>query len=188
MIAKSRHFLHENPFQLLTIYHSIFASLMVYGCQVWGQTDSKYFKKIQTLQNNALRLITFQESFYDHVTHIYKDLKLLKLRDQVTLNNLLFVHDYFNNKLPESFSGYFTLARDMYAYETRNASSEHIFVPESDSVLYGRNSIKLKSILLWNHFIKIIPGNDFLLLSRYKFKNIVVIHFLNNYSNISLNQ
>ena len=93
MIAKSRHYLLQNHHHLLTIYHSIFSSHMIYGCQVWGQSDSKYFLKIQTLQNNALRLITFADSFYDHVTHLYKELNLLKLRDFVTLQNLLLVHD-----------------------------------------------------------------------------------------------
>ena len=105
MIAKSGHYLKENPQYLLIIYHSIFSSHMLYGCQIWGQTDTKFVKKIQTLQNNALRLITFAESFYDHVTHIYRELKLLKFRDLVTLKNLLFVHDYFNQKLPASFDG-----------------------------------------------------------------------------------
>ena len=154
---------------------------MLYGCQIWGQIDTKFVKKIQTLQNNALRLITFAESFYDHVTHIYRELKLLKLRDLVTLKNLLFVHDYFNQKLPASFGGYFTQSRDMYSHGTRHANQGQLFVPDTDSVRYGRNSIKLKTILSWNHFAQKFPEEDFVLMSRSKFKNIIVNHFLDSY-------
>ena len=125
MIAETRHYLKQNPSQLLSIYHSIFSSHMLYGCQTWGLTDNKYINKIQTLQNRALRLVTFADSpssSYHHMSPIYKDLKLLKFRDLVTLKNLLFVHDYFNKKLPESFAGYFIRSSDMHTHNTRNAS------------------------------------------------------------------
>ena len=139
MISKARHYLKEDPTNLLSLYHSIFSSHMLYGCQVWGQTDNKYVKKIQTLQNNAIRLISFAETFYDHVSHLYKDYKLLKLRDLITFKNLLFVHDFFNNKLPESFEGYFSLTRDMHPHALRNAHHGQLFVPVTDSVRYGKN-------------------------------------------------
>ena len=120
--------------------------------QVWGQTDNKYVKKIQTLQNNAICLISFAETFYDHFSHLYKYYKLLKLRDLITFKNLLFVHDFFNDKLPESFEGYFSLTRDMHPYALRIAHHGQLFVPVTDSVRYGRNSIKLKAILALNNF------------------------------------
>ena len=182
MIAKARHYLHNNHQHLLTIYHSIFSSHMIYGCQVWGQTDSKHFRKIQTLQNNALRLITFADSFHDHVSHLYKDLNLLKLRDFVTLQNLLLVHDYFNNNLPESFSGFFTLSREVHAHRTRGALRGQLYVPRTASVRFGRKSIKLNSILSWNEFVKKFPGTNLLQFSRSKLKMVIVKDFIDNYS------
>ena len=44
-----------------------------------------------------------------HVTPFYHSLKLLKLEDNITLKNCLFVHDFLNGKLPDSFEKYFTL-------------------------------------------------------------------------------
>ena len=122
---------------------------MLYGCQIWGQTDTKSFNKIKILQNNAIRLITFAESFYDHFTpiYIYKELKLLKLRDIVTLHNFLLIHDYFNKNLPKSFVDFFSLASDIHTHGTRTAISGQLFIPYSDSVRYGRNSIKIATIL-----------------------------------------
>ena len=155
---------------------------MIYGCQVWGQTDSKYFLKIQTLQNNALRLITFADSFHDHISHIYKELNLLKLRDFVTLQNLLLVHDYLNNNLPESFSGYFTLARDMHTHGTRRALQGQLFVPSIESVCYGKKSIKQQAILTWNTFSQKFPGVELHQYTHSNFKKVIVKHFIDNYA------
>ena len=71
MLAKARHHLKNDLNSLLSLYYSIFSSHMVYGCQVFGQTENKFVKKIQVLQNNALRLITFADSFRDHVSHTF---------------------------------------------------------------------------------------------------------------------
>ena len=179
MIAKARHFTDFSG--ILSIYHSLFSSHMLYGCQIWGQSDNKFFNKIKVLQNNALRLITFSDSFHDHVTPLYIKLTLLKLRDIVSLNNYLLIHDYFNEKLPECFSGFFNLAKDTHPHNTRNAASGNLFIPDSDSVRYGRNSIKISSILSWNNFIKNFPGVDFIQLSRVKIKSFIVNYFLDCY-------
>ena len=182
MIAKTRHFLPNDSKALLSLYHSIFASHMVYGCQVWGQSDTKFVKKIQVLQNNALRLITFADSFRDHISHLYKNLNILKFRDYVSLQNLLFIHDYFNSKLPACFTGYFTLSTDVHDHMTRNAGHGHLFVPTVASERFGRKSFKIQSILLWNNLAEKFPTEDFTNISRHKFKKILVTHFIDNYS------
>ena len=103
MIAKTRHFIKDSKSQLLSLYHSIFASHMTYGCQVWGLCQNKYTKKLQTLQNRAVRLITFahESPVHIHTVDFFKQLKLLKLCDFVTLKNLLFVHDYLSKSVPD---------------------------------------------------------------------------------------
>jgi hypothetical protein len=182
MIAKSRHYLTNNEQNILSIYHSIFSSHMIYGCQIWGQTNSQSFNKIQVSQNNALRLVSFAPSFRDHVSPIYHSYKLLKLRDYVTLQNLLLVHDYFNNKLPDSFSHYFTLLSSVHGHGTRGALRGQLWAPNIETVRYGRNSIKNQSILAWNHLLsQCPPTTDFLNLSRNQFKKVCVDHLLSKY-------
>ena len=53
ILAKTGHFVPKH--EILSIYHSIFSSHILYGCQTWGQHTNNYFKKIETLQNNALK-------------------------------------------------------------------------------------------------------------------------------------
>jgi hypothetical protein len=185
MIAKIRHFIKQSPPQLLSIYHSIFSSHMIYGCQIWGLADDKYTKKIQTLQNRALRLTTFADSPtspYQHMAPIYKDLKILKFRDIVTLKNLIFVHDYLNNNLPESFAGFFTRVGDTHPHNTRNAAQGHLYVPATGSVRFGRKSLKLKAIFSWNHYVDQFPELDLQLLPPHVFKRLIVSSILDSYT------
>ena len=185
MISKVRHFLKDNRSQLLSLYHSIFSSHMLYGCQTWGLHDNPIINKIQTLQNRALHLITFADlptSTYQHHVDIYKDLRLLKFRDLVSLRNILFIHDYFNNNLPESFAEYFTFSRDIHSHQTRNASRGHLYVPKTNSVRFGDNSFKLKAIHAWNLLANEFPNNDFVSLPKKAFKNLLVSYFLSKYN------
>ena len=183
MIAKSRHYLTNREQNLLAIYHSIYSSHLIYGCQIWGQTNTPAFNKIKVNQNNALRLISFATSFRDHVSPIYHMYKLLKLRDYITLQNLLLVHDYFNNKLPASFDSYFTLLINMHNHGTRGALHGQLWAPNVETVRYGRNSIKNQAIISWNNFIKEFPADtNFINCSRPKFKKCIVKHFTSKYA------
>ena len=83
---------------------------MTYRCQIWGQTFTEtYVNKVQTLQNNAMRLLSSAHDFRDHVSPIYANFNLLKIKDVIDLKNILFIHDYLNNKLPSSFDGFFSI-------------------------------------------------------------------------------
>ena len=186
MIAKTRHYIKDSPSQLLSLYHSIFSSHMIYGCQTWGLVENKYTKKIQTLQNRALRLVSFADNSENtvHTCDLYKNLKLLKFNDLVTLKNMLFIHDYFNKKLPESFSNYFQLSKDMHGHSTRNASICHIFIPQIESVKYGRKSFKLKAITAWNALCDKFQDQNFINLSKPKLKKIIIDHLLSKYTHV----
>ncbi len=113
MLSKIRHYTTTD--QTKTIYHAIFASQMTYGCQIWGQTHNKnILNKIQTMQNNAIRLISFTPNYRDHVTPFYIEKRLLKIKDIISLKNMLFIHDSLNNKLPSTFNNLFIIDNNFY--------------------------------------------------------------------------
>jgi len=184
MIAKTRHYLKENKSQLISLYHSIFSCHIVYGCQIWSLNENRYTKKIQTLQNRAVRLISFSELNPDlHTIDHYKKLKLLKISDLVTLKNLLFVHDYFNNQLPNCFDEYFTLEKDIHQQNTRNSSKTNkLHVPNTVQVTYGDHSFKSRVVVAWNDLCNVIPNVKFQTLKKEKFKNLVINHILDGYT------
>ena len=72
------------------VYHPLLGSHLLYGAQLWGQGNCVNQNNIQNLQNRALRKITFKK-FHDPVNPLYKDLKILKFKDLLHLQNCLFV-------------------------------------------------------------------------------------------------
>ena len=42
----------------------------------------------------------------DHITPLYAEQNILKIKDIIDLKNMFLIHDYFNEKLPTSFNGF----------------------------------------------------------------------------------
>ena len=53
---------------------------LLYGITVWGNAFDKHLKRLATLQNKAVKLISGAQ-WRDHVTPIYLKLQILKLND-----------------------------------------------------------------------------------------------------------
>ena len=89
---------------LKIVYHSLFGSHLQYGAQLWGQGNCVNQNNIQNLQNRALRKITFKK-LHDPVNPFYEDLKILKFKDLLHLQNCLFVSQIEENQtLGKSFA------------------------------------------------------------------------------------
>ena len=112
MLARSRDYLAIK--ELKSIYHAVFSSHLTYACQIWGLSEKQFTNKIIKIQKNALRIIS-RAGFNAHTTPLFKSLKILKVYDQITLLNCLFVHDYLNGKLPKSIDNTFTKLSDVPA-------------------------------------------------------------------------
>ena len=57
---------------------------------MWVQNKNVISKEIEKLQNKAIRIMCF-ESKLEPTKPLYRDLKMLKIRDLLTLNNCQFV-------------------------------------------------------------------------------------------------
>lgn len=104
MLAKARHFVPLN--EIKNVYHRIFSSHLMYGCQIWTQKLLSVKDKISNLQKNAVRIMTFA-NFNAHSEPLLKQLHILKFTDNILLQNCLFVHDYLRGNLPKSFTDTF---------------------------------------------------------------------------------
>ena len=72
-------------------------------------------------------------------------------------------------------------------YRFRNESIlGQLDIPEYHSIKYGRNSLTLTSILLWNNFKKQYHDTDFLSLSRGGLKNLIVKFYMDGYKNTDM--
>ena len=161
----------------------IFSSHMVYGCQVWGQKNLLINKKLETiskLQDRAIRIINFK-NWNDEPGPLYKNNHILKLQDLITTQNIMFVHDYLNNRLPSCFQDNFSKLSQLHpSLLTKNTHAGCLFVPTSKSTTYGLNSITRQSITSWNDMTGQF-NTDLLQLSRYSLKSKLSQYFLSHY-------
>lgn len=178
MLSKVRHYVPKE--ELKSIYYAIFSSHMIYGSQIWGQQGGLHIDKISRLQNRALRIINF-EDFHANSNPLYIATNILKLRDQIRLQNCLFVHDYLNELLPACFDDYYFKLNYLYFnVQTRNSNLGCIFLPSKKTTKYGLNSITQKSISTWNHISKTLK-TDLSSIPRHKLKSFLTQYFLNQY-------
>ena len=84
---------------------------MRYACQIWGQSDSKTFDMIQSAQKKALRIKNFKQSM-EPSEPWYQKLKINKSKNDIILNNCLFVFDKLTNNPPDVFDQFFKEQRN----------------------------------------------------------------------------
>ena len=192
MLAKARHYVPE--LELKNIYHAIFSSHILYGSQVWTPKLISVTEKISRLQKAAMRIMTFSE-FRAHSEPLFKKLEILEFTDSIAVNNCSFVHDYFNGKLPRSFTNTFLRTDNLYEYSTRQAASGQLYIPRYKTSTYGLKCIYKRCINSWNHFsaelniknrenninIQEIKNIDLLEYSRTILKDKLTKHILSTY-------
>ena len=101
LLSKVRHFTSQHL--LKTFYYSLFNSHLINECQVWGQYQGTEFKKIETLQEKAIRIIKFLPNNAPVSKEMHK-LRILKLKDFITLRSVLFVYDCLEKERMKRFN------------------------------------------------------------------------------------
>ena len=148
MLAKLRHYV---PLETIrTIYFGIFESHLIYCCTVWGQRGNRSSDKIISLQNTALRIMTFS-NYRASSKPLYNQLKILQFRQHVELQNILLVNASLNKMNPVSFSNIFVLQGEAHNHATRNPL--YLVRKNVRTTKYGIYSIKYQCTLAWNKVI-----------------------------------
>ena len=88
MLSKIRYYVSKETLHM--VYYGIFSSLLTYGSQVWGQQNA-ITKKLQILQNKALRIMYFQPP-RTSATPLLKMSNILKINDYINLQNFLLTY------------------------------------------------------------------------------------------------
>ena len=82
LLSKIRYYTPK--YLLKTIYYSLFNCHLIYACQVWGHEKSALFRKIENLQDKALRIINFLPNNCP-ISGTCEKQNILKLRDFIRL-------------------------------------------------------------------------------------------------------
>ena len=161
-------------------YHALFGSHLLYGSQLWGQTTAEHQEMIQTLQNRALRKITFKKR-QESVTDIYKEYKILKFKDSIHLQNCLFMSLIEEDeKIAESFAS-LKHCGDNHHYQTRSKTKKLLDIPLFKTDTYGTHSVKYNCIVDWNNFKKKFPSLPPQDYTYFKVKKILKNYYISEY-------
>ena len=112
------------------------------------QTQTRFLQNIEKIQNKALTIMTFQNSWQSS-EKIYKKSKIFTLRDSVTINNLELAYEQMKKILPMTFRSFFVNKTSQNLYNTRGNSFE---VSQVKTATYESNSFILHAIRAWNFF------------------------------------
>ena len=123
--AKIRHF---TPKQLLkALYFSLFNSKLIYRYQIWGQDQNKEFKKVEKLQEKAIKIIIFLPLNVPVEKQMY-EMNILKLKDFIMLQNIVFVKDCGSENASGSFNDKFRPSKLPLNHTTRSSSTYQLKV------------------------------------------------------------
>ena len=138
ILAKIRYYISADT--LKTIYYALFDSHMRYACQIWGQSHSKTVDMIQSAQHKALRIINFKQSMKPSEP-LYQKLKINKLKNNIILNNCLFVFDKLTNNLPDVFDQFFQSLKEQRNHNTRGSQQYLLNIPKTNTKIFNKNYV-----------------------------------------------
>ena len=138
---------HLSIDNIKTIYYTLIYSRIKYGITLYGQAAKNKIKRIQTLQNQLLKVL-LGEKFRFPTDELHQKLQILKVEDIMNQEILTFVHSYFANKLPPAFDNYYRQFSTLSDRITRN-SSTRIKLEDHDTDIAAK-SLKISGAKKWN--------------------------------------
>ena len=111
--------------------------------------DNTVAHRIQTLQNTAVRIITFNGP-RTSANPLLSDLEILNVFDQVKIMNIIYIHKYFNTNLPTESLQSLVFEKTQHLIETKDKVIELIFRPNVNTTNFGLNSLTGISTNQWN--------------------------------------
>ena len=130
-----------------TLYHTIFDAHLNFGILLWGCAKRNLQKKVENLQKKCIRNV-YLAKYRSHTQPIFKKLSILNFTDKITLLRAVFMNQYRNKKLPESFNNKFTDITCTDQLQTRHNDYNYHNIPAIKKML---ESFPIKSLLrTWN--------------------------------------
>ena len=138
MLSKIRRYIDFNT--AITIYKTMILPVLEYGDVAYDNTDTNLLKKLQVLQNRALRICLNRQEHIPTVI-LHRECKIAKLESRRIAHLRMFMFKQLNNELIVNRRNVFTRAHDAPLFITSTVR------PNNEK--YKRN-IYYKGALKWN--------------------------------------
>ena len=158
-----------------TLYYTIFDAHLNFGILLWGCAKNKFTKKVENLQKKCVRNV-YLAKFTAHTQPIFKKLSILNFSDKITMVRSLFMNQYRNKKLPESFNNKFTDICNTDMLQTRHNDYNYQNIPAIKKTL---ESFPYKCMIkTWNYLSIDVKSTA----DPTEFQNILKRELLSKYS------
>ena len=135
------------PFHLKRqIFLTTVSPIINYGIELYGSSTKNNISKLQSKQNQLLKVLFNKDWFYN-TNLLHKEGRLLKVNDLHSLRILTFVRKCLNKETIPLFHEYFTLLHENHDHDTRNDLLTKTIRSQTAA---GDKRIKSVGSILWN--------------------------------------
>ena len=145
ILYKIRNFLDRKT--MTHLYNSFVLPYLIYGIEVWDNTNAVHLDQIIKIQKKIVRKITFSH-YLTYTVPIFDTLNILNFNNLVVHRICLMMYKYSKDLVPLPIVELFTRNYELYNHYTRQSQSLHTAV--------GRNEATYKTftfhgIRIWNY-------------------------------------
>jgi len=121
---------------------------ILYGIELYTNTNSTYLDKLTTLNNKLLRVLQ-KKDVTTRLSCLYKGLHTLPINLLFEKQVLLFVHNFVHHtdNMPSIFPNYMMNNTTAHAFNTRQKSDMHL---DLHKTLLGQRCMSYKGAKAWN--------------------------------------
>ena len=123
-----------NDTNRLLIYNAYILSNMIYLINIWGTCGVSNLKKIQTIQNKAIKIL-FHKPYLTPTVELYNESSFQPVKYYISLEQCKQIYKVLHNKLKCNTD--LNVNRDFYDYCTRGNSDIHIENVRTNKALFN---------------------------------------------------
>ena len=109
-------------------YSFVHHTHLLYALLIWTSTYLTYLKRLQVLQNKAIRIISGIQP-RESITKHYFNLKILKIEELCNFETAKIMHKASTNSLPSPLNLYFKKVDNVHNCATRSSFHKNYFLP-----------------------------------------------------------
>jgi len=152
---------------LINLYYSFAYPYLIYCNHIWGNTYPTCLEKLNLMHKRIIRVITCSP-YRAHTAPLFYANRILTLKDINVYTACIFVFNYLDGALPNTFDNYYVTNRDIHNRDTRNADDLHIPYGRLDNTI---SNIRINGSKLWNNLSPYIKNSTsiYIFKSRLRF-------------------
>lgn len=169
IIRRLKHFVPGRV--MLLLYHAIISPYISYGCVLWASNFFNNFKRVQVLQNKAVRLIGGYVKETNNTVACFRKLKVMDVGQVRDYQAAVFTYQCLHEVCPLVFLDFFRQNNDLHDYDTRNATN---LVTEYKSGRRTGFQIKHLGQEVWNSLPDSVKAAEHQQLFKKRVKNFLL--------------